>query len=127
MADQQYCIMRMRRDMPKLLRLQRASVKLASWCSWRCPLFAFVLVLAAHGFSTPTWWQATSDALVALAVALLFCSSGLSLAAIALLVDRHHNWFERLGLVAGVAGGAALVMIGLIGAWALMSSSVGGS
>ena len=116
-----------RRDMPKLSRLHRAIERLAGWCSWRVPLAAFVLVLAAHLVSTPTWWRLVCDALVAVAIALLFLSFGLSLAISAILVERRRNWIERGGIVAGVAGGTALVVIGLIGAWAFFSSSVRGS
>ena len=120
-------ILPLRRDMPKLSRLHRAIEKLAGWCSWRCPLAAFVLVVAAHVFSTPTWWRLACDALVAVAIALLFVSFGLSLAVSAILVERRRNWIERGGIVGGIAGGTALVVIGLVGAWAFFSSSVRGS
>jgi predicted permease len=86
-----------------------------------------VLVLAAHLFSTPSWWRLVCDALVAIAIALLFVSFGLSLALTAILVERRRNWIDRGGIVAGVAGGTALMIIGLIGAWAFLSSSVRGS
>jgi hypothetical protein len=120
-------ILTLRRDMPKVFRFHRASEKLAGWCSWRCPLFAFLLVLAAHLVPTPPWWRASCHVLVAISIALLFCSVGVSMAATAFLVERRRNWIERVGLVAGMVGGAALVVIGLIGGWALISRSVGGS
>ncbi len=112
-------VLPLRRDMPKLSRFHGASEKLASWCSWRCPLSAFLLILAAHLFRTPTWWRAGCNALAAISIAMLFCSFGLSMAATAILVERRRNWIERTGLVAGVVGGAALMIVGLIGAWAL--------
>jgi hypothetical protein len=98
--------------------------RLAAWCSWRCPLFALVLVLAAHLFHTPTWWRWGCDAMVGLAIALLFCSFGLSFATTAVLVERRQTRMERVGLAAGVVGGAALVAVGLLGAWALMSGTI---
>jgi predicted permease len=85
-----------------------------------------VLVFVAHLVATPSWWRLGCDALVAVAIALLFVSFGLSLALTAILVERRRNWMERGGIAAGVAGGMALVIIGLIGAWAFLSSSVRG-
>ena len=120
-------ILPLRRDMPKLSRLHRGIERLAGWCAWRCPLAAFLLVLAAHLVATPSWWRLVCDALVAVAIALLFVSFGLSLALTAILVERRRNWTERGGIAAGVAGGIALAIIGLIGAWAFLSGVVRGS
>ena len=120
----QTVILPFRRDAPRLLRFHRAIDRLARWCLWRCPLVAVFFVLAAHLFPTPVWWRAFCDSIVAIAVALLFCSYGLGIATGAFVVERSHRWFERVGLLAGVLGGLALVAIGLVGAWMFFRSSV---
>lgn len=121
---QENIVLPLRRDMPKLLRLDRAIERLASWCSWRCPLAGFLLVLVAHVYSTPRWWQVTCDGITTVLVALLFCSSGFSIAVGAILVQRPHRWFERFGLLLGVFAGVALAALGLLGAWAFFRSAV---
>jgi hypothetical protein len=120
----QSVILPLRRDMPKLLRFHRAIERLAGWCSWRCPLLALLLVMAAHLFPTPAWWRAACDTLAAFLVALLFCSYGLGIATTAVVVERPGRWFERIGLLAGVFGGIALMAIGLIGAWVFFRNSL---
>ncbi len=119
-------ILPFRRGMPKLLRLHRAVERLASWCSWRCPLGAFVFIVAGNVFPTPAWWRATWYIAVAFFIALLFCSYGLVIAMGAFLVERPHKRFEGVGRLAGVLGGIAFAGIGLVGAWELFRSGIAG-
>ena len=119
-------ILPLRKDMPGLLRLHRSVERLASWCSWKCPLAAFFLIIAGNIFPTPAWWQATWYIAVAFLIALLFCSYGLAIAAGAVLVERPHTRFEAVGRLAGVFGGVAFAAIGLVGAWALVKSGISG-
>lgn len=117
-------ILPLRRDMPRLQRLHQAVERLAGLCSWRCPIAAFLLILSAHVFSTPTWWQMICDVLVAILIALLFCSYGFTIALGAVLVERPHRRFESVGRLLGVFGGVVLAALGVIGAWALVRSAI---
>src|SRR5262245_11727881 len=120
-------ILPLRGDMPRLLRFHRAAERLASWCSWSCPLVSFLLLIAAHAFSAPFWWRAVCDSVVASLFALLFFSYGFSLASASILVKRPPNWFERLGLAAGIFGGVAFAALGITAAWIFFRKSVLGS
>ncbi len=117
-------ILPLRRDIPRLLRLHQAVERLAGLCSWRCPIAAFLLIMSAHVFSTPTWWQMICDILVAILMALLFCSYGFSIAVGAVLVERPHRRFESTGRLLGVLGGVVFAALGVIGAWALVRSAI---
>ncbi len=115
-----------REDVPRLARLHRAISRLAGFCSWRCPLGALVLVVSAHLFATPSWWKTTSDILVGILIVLLFCCYGLTIAIGAIVVVRPDRRFERIGLLLGIVGGVGFAALGIIGAWALVRSAVGG-
>lgn len=98
--------------------------RLAGWCSWRCPVLCFTLAIAANLPAAPTWWRVVCNILVAVLIALAFTSFGLSLACTAILVKRKSNPRERVGVLLGVAGGAALVYLGLLGASAIIYYAV---
>ena len=115
-------VLPLRRDTPKFLRVRRAIKRVAGWCSWRCPLLAFLLVLAAHAFPTPPWFRLVCDTLVAALVLLLFCSYGFSIAADAIAVQRERRRSERLGLFFGVLAGLGLAALGILGVWAFLRS-----
>ena len=117
-------ILPLRRDTPKLLRLHRSFERLAGWCSWRCPLAALLLAGAAHVLPTPPWGRAAGDTLAAAFVALLFGSSGSTVALGAVVVERPRRWFERVGPILGVLAGLGLAALGLVGAWAFLRSAL---
>jgi len=89
-------------------------------------LAALLLILAAHVFPAPTWWQTICDTAVAILLALLFCSFGSSMALAAILAERRDRWSEHVGRFLSVLGGVALAALGLVGAWMFFRSSVRG-
>ncbi len=117
-------ILPFRKDTPKLRRLHQVIERLASWCSWRCPLAALAMIIAGHLFSTPSWWWMLYDVVLAILIVLIFSSYGFTIAIGAIIVERPQRWFERVGLLFGVIAGLALVAIGLVGAWELLSSDI---
>lgn len=115
-----------RRDLPRVRRLYRAVSVVADWCSWRCPLAALLLTLAAHVLHTPTWWQVASDTITGVLIGFLFCAFGFKMTLIAVLVERPDRWYEHAGRFLSILGGLALVALGLIGAWMNFRSSFHG-
>jgi hypothetical protein len=81
------------------------------------------LVIAAHLYSA-SWWQTICYTFTTALIALLFCSVGLYGALSSLTLKRADKWFERLGLFCGFAGGATLIILGLVGAWMFFRSAV---
>jgi hypothetical protein len=112
-----------RRDLPRVRRLYRTVSLVAGWCSWRCPLAALVLIVAAHTFPTPIWWRAICDILVAIAMLLIFCSFGFSAALLAVLVQRPDRWFEHVGRYLSILGGLAIAAVGFVGVWTFLISA----
>ena len=84
----------------------------------------FFLVLAAHTVATPFWWQALCDALIAVVVAGLFVSNGLSLATCSMLIQRPPGWWERVGLASGVVGGSGFAFLGILTACVILKRFV---
>ena len=114
-----------RRDLPRVRGLYRAISLFAGWCSWRCPLAALLLILAAHVFATPVWWRVICDIIVAIAMLLLFCSFGFSAALLAVLVERSDRWFEHISRYLSILGGLAFAAVGFVGVWAFLHSAFG--
>src|SRR5262245_46253778 len=103
-------IIPLRRDMPRLLRFHGVLDRLGNAsCCW-CPLFSLVLLLAAHTFAVPYWWQALCDAIIAALVGFLFVSNGLALAICSILLRRPDNGWQRIGLAAGLVGGSGFAL-----------------
>src|SRR3954451_2213442 len=107
----------------RLSRTYSRVSSIAGWCSWRCPLAAFVLVLVAQLGST-LWLKTACYGLSALLIAALFCAAGAYIGLSSFLVRRSSAWLEQLGKWAGVLGGAALMVLGLVGGWLLFRSSI---
>jgi hypothetical protein len=111
----------------KFMRFYGLVERLASWCSWRCPLASFILVIAAHLHSA-SWWQKACYTLITALVALLFSSYGLCAALssvdVHIVHKRINGLLEKIGLVSGLVGGTALIAIGLVGAWVFFKSAV---
>lgn len=107
----------------RLRRLDRAVGRLASWSSWRCPLGALVLVIGAQ-LSSSSWWRVVCCTLATALVVLLFSSYGIAISLGSLTCQRPDRWFEKVFALCGVLGGAALMALGLAGAWAFLRSAV---
>jgi hypothetical protein len=83
-----------------------------------------VLILAAHLFPAPFWWQAICDTITAFLIALLFCSYGFGAALVAVLAKRPDRWFEHVGQIVSIFGGVAFAALGLLGVWIFFKSAV---
>jgi hypothetical protein len=53
-------------------------------------------------------------------IVLLSSSFGLSLAMTSTVIKRKGTWIEYLGLLSGILGGVALIVVGFVGAWMLV-------
>jgi hypothetical protein len=65
------------------------------------------------------------DSLIAVLVALLFGSFGLSIATRAILAERPRRWFEPIVLLLSIFGGVVLAGIGLVGSWTFFKTVLG--
>ena len=107
----------------RLLRIHDAVSRLASRCSWMCPVGALILIVAAHVYAA-SWWQTVCYSLMALMIVLLFTSFGLDIAMTSALLKRTDRWFAYVGFLRGVAGGLAFIVLGVLGAWTLLTNAL---
>ena len=97
----------------------QVAARVASWCSWRCPLGGLILVIVARTVPSEMW-QAVLYTLTAAMILLLFGSCGLAVSLGCLASGRPNRWPERICMVCGILGGFILVAMGLVGAWTIV-------
>jgi hypothetical protein len=100
-------------------RTAQLVARVASWCSWRCPLSGLILVIVARTVPSERW-QAVLYTLTGAMILLLFASCGIAVSLGCLASGRPNRWPERLCRVCGILGGFILVALGLVGAWTLV-------
>ena len=107
----------------RLLRVAQSASCFSSWCARRCPIGAFILVIAVHLFSAG-WWKVVCNTLIAIAVMLIFCAFGFSGVMDSLTVYRPKKWYEYLGKVLGAGIGVVLMFVGVLGGWTFFKVAV---